>query len=78
MVIDGVDYRFQVASDVTRDGIGIECYRISAGVETFLLEVFRSDRDGTLLLHTAVPVIPFALVAHLATIVPQQLDGQEA
>ena len=73
MVIDGVDYRFQIASDVARDGIGIECYRVSSGGEEFLLEVFRSDRDGTLLLHMAVPAIPFALVAHLATIVPQQL-----
>ena len=65
LIIEGIEYRFQVASDVDRDGIGIEVYRITDKGENFLMEVFRSDRDRTFLVHPGPDPIPLAVLEEL-------------
>ncbi len=41
--IDDKEYHFEIASDVIRDGIGVELSEIINGKEIYLAEIFRND-----------------------------------
>jgi hypothetical protein len=55
-------YRTQVASDVIRDGLGVELVDESGDV---VAEIFRCDRDHTLILTTFNHEIPLAAIEML-------------
>lgn len=61
---DGVSsvYQIQVASDVIRQGPGVELLDPSGAV---IAEVFRSDRAGTILLNTFGNGVPFSEMERL-------------
>jgi hypothetical protein len=63
---------------VTRDGLGLECYRQTEAGEEFMLEVFRNDHTGAVSLLPSAAEIPFSLVSYLAKVVPEQLGGHKA
>lgn len=73
MKIEGVEYRMQIASDVSRDGIGVEVYRVAETGEEFILEIFRSDSDQTYALYPGPNPIPLAVLEHVVPTARQEL-----
>jgi hypothetical protein len=67
-------YTTQLASDVTRDGLGVELLDATGIV---VAEVFRSDRDRTVTLTTFSQGISPAAIAELACIAKRRLDPFE-
>jgi hypothetical protein len=57
-----MEYRFQVASDVIRDGLGVELTDAAGNV---LAEVFRCDADNSLKVSLFNEELPFPLVEKL-------------
>jgi len=41
--INGISYQFLIASDVDRNGIGVELYEIVNDTKIFRAEIFRND-----------------------------------
>jgi len=61
-------YSFLVASDVVRDGLGLEAWkRLQNNERELVAEVFWSDKLGTLTMSTYQPDLPIELVEHLLT-----------
>ena len=74
MKIQGVEYRFQTAGDVlTRDGIGLECYRIDGSREELVLEVFRDDTLMSWTYSQFVQDLPLELIEHVIANARQRL-----
>ena len=74
MNLQGVEYRFQVASDVAaRDGIGLECFRIAAGKEELVLEVFRDDTKQTWTYSQFAESLPLELIEYISAIARKEL-----
>ena len=73
MKIEGVDYRMQIASDVRRNGIGVEVYRATETGEEFVLEIFRSDSDKTYALYSGAEPIPLSVLEHVVPTARRQL-----
>jgi hypothetical protein len=68
------EWRTQLASDVDRDGLGLELLDSSGAV---CAEVFRCDRDHTVLVTTFVPLLPSEALAWLCTQAAARLDPFE-
>lgn len=64
----------QVASDVSRDGLGVELLDDGGNV---LAEVFRSDRDRTVIVSTFGNDIPLGAVQDLIAYAVERLDPFE-
>jgi hypothetical protein len=75
MQIEGVEYRFQVASDLQRDGLGLECYRQPSAGEELVLEVFRNDSKHEYTVSQFSQDLPLAFVEHVATVARFKLGG---
>jgi hypothetical protein len=67
-------YSTQVASDVDRDGLGLELLDENLDV---VAEIFRSDRDHTLLVNTFSYGIPLAAIELLIGRAKEQLEPFE-
>lgn len=60
--LDGKNYNFVMASDVVRDGMGLECTAEGAPAQ-LLMEAFWHDPTGTFTFEVFQPsVLPFKLV----------------
>jgi hypothetical protein len=70
----GYRYSMQVASDVSRDGLGVELLSESGDV---VAEVFRSDRDRTVILSTFSYDIPLGAIESLLIRAREHLDPFE-
>jgi hypothetical protein len=57
-----MEYRYQVASDVNRDGLGVELIAADGNV---VAEVFRCDADNSLTVTFYVEAVPFAHIEKL-------------
>ena len=68
-----MDHRYstQVASDVTRDGLGVELLDESGDV---MAEVFRSDRDRTVIVTTFNYDIPLKAMELMLTRARERLE----
>lgn len=75
MKIAGIEYSFLMASDIQRDGLGLECYRVSGESKEMVLEVFRSDAEQKYLVSQFVPELPLELFEHVIAIARQELGG---
>ncbi|MCB1390380.1 MAG: hypothetical protein KDK12_14740 [Rhodobacteraceae bacterium] len=64
----GHDYAFQMASDVIRDGLGLEAWQQDCDPPLLVLEVFRQDPSGALSYNQFVPGLPFDLIEHVVGI----------
>ena len=73
MKIEDVEYRVQVASDGSRDGIGLEFYRVTEAGEEFVQEVFRSDRDRTYSVYAGPKPIPLSLLEQVVPTARKEL-----
>jgi hypothetical protein len=61
--IEGVEYEFVRASDLERDGMALECHRVSAaGGRTLVLAAFWHDPTGRFSVQPSGEEVPFALV----------------
>jgi hypothetical protein len=61
--VEGHRYEFTRASDVVRDGMGLECYRVSpTGERDLVLEAFWHDPTGKFSVRIYEKELPFALV----------------
>jgi len=69
-----MEYRFQIASDVIRDGLGVE---LTDAVGHVLAEVFRCDADNSLKVSLFNDDLPFALVEKLILIARAELGTFE-
>ena len=70
------NFLFQRASDVVRDGLGIEL--VDADSYETIAEVFRCDKDNTLVFSSFVDdELPFSMVQQLLEIALQQLEPFE-
>jgi hypothetical protein len=65
MIFEGLEYEIVVASDVQNDGLGFEVYDISAEPRELVLEIYRSDVDGSVSITTLGHSLPLALVEQL-------------
>lgn len=65
-----MDYRFQIFSDVIRDGLGIE---LLGPDRTVLAEVFRCDADNTLKISLFAEDVPFIEVEDLILMARKEL-----
>ena len=57
-----MEYRYQVASDVIRNGLGVE---LAAADGNVIAEVFRCDADNSLTVTLYVDAVPFAQIEKL-------------
>lgn len=71
MEVNGVEYRFIIASHVFsgRNGLALECWRDNDNV----FEIFRNDAKFALEVTFFEPDVPFNLVAHAVRIAPESL-----
>lgn len=67
-------YSMQVASDVIRDGLGVELLNESGDV---VAEVFRSDRDRSVVLNTFSYDVPLEAIELLLARAKERLDPFE-
>jgi hypothetical protein len=70
----GITYSFLIASDVLRDGLGLEVYRDGAAKE-LVMEVFRDDGKCQYLVSQFVPELPLALIEYVAARARKELGG---
>jgi hypothetical protein len=75
MQIEGIEYRFQVASDLQRDGLGLECYRQSDAGEELVLEVFRNDSKREYIFSHFSKDLPLSLVEYVVSVARTRLGG---
>lgn len=68
------DFRIYTASDIDRDGLGVELVDNSGDV---LAEVFRSDRKRTVTLTTFRPDLPLSAIRELIRYALERLDPFE-
>jgi hypothetical protein len=52
-------------SDVDRDGVYLELRRLDADAPQFVLEIFRSDRDGSITVTSEAAPMPADVVSEL-------------
>jgi hypothetical protein len=69
-----MEYRFQVASDVRRDGLGVE---LTDAVGNVLAEVFRCDADNSLTVSLFSEELPFAQIEALVLMAREELVAFE-
>jgi hypothetical protein len=67
-------YNTQVASDIVRDGIGVELLDESGRV---VAEAFRSDRNHTIVVNTSSFDVPLAALEQLLLRAKERLDPFE-
>jgi hypothetical protein len=67
-------YKTQVASDIVRDGLGVELLSESSDV---VAEVFRCDRDHTVLVSTLRNDIPLEAIDRLIRFAKERLEPFE-
>jgi hypothetical protein len=67
-------FTFQIASDIVRDGLGIELLDATGEV---VAEVFRSDGDKTILVRLPTRALPPAVAEELMHVARQKLDPFE-
>jgi hypothetical protein len=65
-----MSYKYQLASDVIRDGLGLELLNESGEV---LAEVFRSDRERATRIKVFAPGLPVAVVEELVALARKRL-----
>lgn len=65
-----MEYRFQLASDVVRDGVGVE---LLDAIGNVLAEVFRCDIDNSLTVSLFKEGLPFPLIEKLVLMARAEL-----
>ena len=68
-------YEFIVASDVIRDGLGMEMWRVEGGNRVQVLEAFRSDVTGEITFAAYEEDLPFALVDRFVAAARERLTA---
>jgi hypothetical protein len=75
MNIAGIEYSFVVASDVHRDGLGLECYRVCGETKEQVLEVFRCDSQQQYFFTQFVQDLPLELIEYIVGISRKELGA---
>jgi hypothetical protein len=63
--LHGAQYSTVVASDLERDGMGLELHWHCQGQDAVVAEVFMSDKDGSWTLNTFECDVPLELIEEL-------------
>jgi len=61
----GVRYTTLVASDIERDGMGLELHRHAQNQDVAIAEIFLSDKNGSWTLNTFDSDVPLELIEQL-------------
>jgi len=75
---EGINYHFQFASDVKRDGLGLRCYKITNSETNVVLEIFRNDSEQKFTISIFKPELPLEIVGHAIMIVKNDLGPFQA
>ena len=65
MIIQGRTFEFVIASDVSRDGLGVELAESTPDGRATVAEVFRSDADGRMTFTAYEEDIPLSAIEQL-------------
>jgi hypothetical protein len=68
MKINGREFTFQVASDIVRDGIGVELNEFKGGKEIFVAEIFRNDAKKEIQFNSTESELPYDVILKLQQI----------
>ncbi|MFZ5960852.1 hypothetical protein ACOXVJ_25400 [Pseudomonas knackmussii] len=72
-----MEYKFQIASDVLRDGIGVELIQVTDSARTVIAEVFRCDAENTLQISLFSESAPFVQIERLVLMARKELVSFE-
>ncbi len=72
--IENKDYKLLIASDVIRDGIGLEIWDIE--MNKMIIEIFRADSDQRIDFYTEKVTVPIELIEKSLEIFNQRI-GKE-
>lgn len=76
MKINGRDFTFQVASDIVRDGIGVELNELKDGKEVFVAEIFRNDAKKEIQFSTMETELPYDVILKLQQIFEAEIPKE--
>ena len=65
MIINGREFTFQVASDIERDGIGVELNELKNGNNIFVAEIFRNDSKKEIQFTSMEAELPYDVILKL-------------
>jgi hypothetical protein len=74
--IDRKEYYFQIASDVVRDGIGIELWEVSNNDDIYLAEIFRNDEKKRIEFTAEVKDLPIRLIEKLMELFKSEIPQE--
>ena len=69
-------FGYQIASDVIRDGIGVELWEEKNGKEVYVAEVFRNDQKKMIEFSADVQDLPFEALQELLDIFHREIPGE--
>ena len=68
MKINGREFWFQIASDVVRNGIGVELNELKDGKNIFVAEIFRNDSKKQIEFCSTETELPYEVILKLQQI----------
>ncbi len=79
MKINNREFTFQVASDIVRDGIGVELNELIGGKEVFVAEIFRNDAKKEIQFISTEAELPYSIIVKLQQVFEAEIpkDYQE-
>jgi len=79
MIINGREFTFQVASDIERDGIGVELNEFKNGKDVFVAEIFRNDSKKEVQFISTKAELPYDVILKLQQVFEAEIpkDYQE-
>jgi hypothetical protein len=79
MIINGREFTFQVASDIERNGIGVELNELKDGKDFFVAEIFRNDSKKEVQFTSMEAELPYNVILKLQRVFEAEIpkDYQE-
>jgi hypothetical protein len=76
MKINGREFTFLIASDIERDGIGVELNEQVNGKTVFIAEIFRNDSKKEIEFYSSKSEIPYAIILKLQEVFEAEIPKE--
>jgi hypothetical protein len=76
VIINNRMFSFQIASDVVRNGIGVELYEHINEKKVFVAEVFRNDTACTIEFYAVDGMLPYQVILELQAVFDTEIPKQ--
>lgn len=76
MKINSREFTFQIASDIIRDGVGVELYELKDGKEVFIAEIFRNDTKKEIQFSIMEAELPYSVILKLQKIFEKEISRE--